>query len=651
MSDLDTIKDSNGQTYLSLEIKEDEKGEKIGNKPEDFENLRILGQGSFGQVYKVRSKLNNKIYAMKKSNLEYLMEQGEEYYKKAINESAFLLNLSHPHITKYYNHFNSEDDKFLYIITEYVPNGDLNSFIEAHKRFNKHIPEEELWVIFLQCMEALEYVHNECVIHRDIKPSNLFMGNNFTIKLGDFGVSTVKNKKGITRLYKNGDYSSLRMNKNIQYGGTIVGTYGYQSKELYKKKYDEKIDIFAMGVSFFEMCYYHVPYEIYADENEEDPEKIQYEKVDDFGDDEVRDYYSKELLDIIDSMIDLDINKIKNTHECLELIRKEFGKKYLLNTSVNSTLRCLSILNAFIDYVRKLAINNLTIKNKPVIKAFYNCLLHKENNEKWDNDIQYFRQILCTENPKLEKTKEIEPRLILSFIIEHLILEDNKETKINNKSNEHFILLNKEQAKTSKIDMNLNFTKKFGAKFNSDIIKNIFGLMKITEFCNQDKCYLKSYSFSGYFFINIDLDQAFNPNLKNLDIENYFMKQIKNPKKIQNYCKKCLKRTTHAYYTQLYTVSDLLIISIKRENNNKNKIPLVIKEEITTGFVELNSKKKFKLNGLVCKNNDKYFSIINEKNVWFRYDGTGKNKIISPEIDQSNEEVVLIFYEALKDKK
>ena len=134
MSYLDTIKDADGNLYLSLEDPKKEANiSNKGNKPEDFEILRILGNGGFGQVFKVRSKIDNNIYAMKRMDLDYLREQGEKYVELAMREAPILLHLSHPHVIKYYNHFNSKDNKYLYIITEYVPNGDLDNFIDAHK--------------------------------------------------------------------------------------------------------------------------------------------------------------------------------------------------------------------------------------------------------------------------------------------------------------------------------------------------------------------------------------------------------------------------------------------------------------------------------------------------------------------------------------
>ena len=349
MSHLNTIKDIDGKIYLSLENHESEKGKSIGNKPEDFEILSFIGGGAFGEVFKVRSKLNNEIYAMKKMDLVSLNSEGQIYVDKALNETEFLLNLSHPHVIKYYNHFNSEDNDFLYIITEYVQNGDLSMFLKSHKRFNKHIPEEELWAIFLQCMQALAYVHSEYVIHRDIKPQNIFLGNNFTIKLGDFGVSAVKTEKGLTRLYKNGDYNKLRTNKKVKYTGTIVGTQGYKSKELLEEKdYDQRVDIYAMGVSFFEMCYFHKPKESKKEYDDYGNTIVTFEPIEYFDDENVN--YSKELLDIIKLMLGEDIKKMKDSEFYLNLIREEFSKKYLLNTSLNSTIKCLSSFKDIINY-------------------------------------------------------------------------------------------------------------------------------------------------------------------------------------------------------------------------------------------------------------------------------------------------------------
>ena len=109
-----------------------------------------------------------------------------------MNEIKFFEVLVNPHIIKYYKNF--KEGKYFYIIIEFATNGDIEGFIEAHKIFNKHIPEEKIRNILLQCIGALMSVHLRGVLHRDIKPANLLMDNNMIVNLGDFGASALKYK-------------------------------------------------------------------------------------------------------------------------------------------------------------------------------------------------------------------------------------------------------------------------------------------------------------------------------------------------------------------------------------------------------------------------------------------------------------------------
>ena len=168
MSNFDIVKDVEGKDYLIFDSSELYDESNIGNKLEDFELLSELGKGAFGEVYKVLSKLNNKVYAMKKLDIIKILKKGRRAYELNTNESTFLQISNHPHVVKHYKNFEIGRD-YLYIIIEYIPNGSLQNYIEAQKKFNKHIPEEQMWNIFLQCMEALAYIHSQGVIHRDIK--------------------------------------------------------------------------------------------------------------------------------------------------------------------------------------------------------------------------------------------------------------------------------------------------------------------------------------------------------------------------------------------------------------------------------------------------------------------------------------------------
>ena len=255
MSNFDSIKNKEGKEYLIFDSSELYDDTQMGNKSDDFEIIQLLGEGGFGKVYKVISKFNNKVYAMKKLDLgKILLEQGEDGLRLTKNETKFLEKLHHHHIMRFYKSF--QEGNFLYIIVEYARNGDLEDFIEAHKKFNKHIPEEEIWNLFIQSMEALEYIHSKEVIHRDIKPRNILIDNNMVIKIGDFGTSAIKRENK----YLQGTFLFLNKDdETMQFGGTIINSPGYTAREVFSRDYGPKADVYSMGVTFYEICYFHIP--------------------------------------------------------------------------------------------------------------------------------------------------------------------------------------------------------------------------------------------------------------------------------------------------------------------------------------------------------------------------------------------------------
>ena len=100
MSNFDTITNTEGKEYLVFDSSELFDDSQMGNKSDDFEILKKLGEGGFGKVFKVRSKRNNKVYAMKMIDLEELQEKGEKASQLIMNEIKFLEVLVNPHIIK-----------------------------------------------------------------------------------------------------------------------------------------------------------------------------------------------------------------------------------------------------------------------------------------------------------------------------------------------------------------------------------------------------------------------------------------------------------------------------------------------------------------------------------------------------------------------
>ena len=137
---------------------------------------------------KVKSKINLEIYALKKNIKE---KKNKFEFKKLINELSFLRNFKHENVCQCLTFF--EENGCSYIVMKFFNNKDLYRFLEAHRKLNIRIKEEEdtLWDIFRQCLEGLLYIHNEGVIHRDIKPSNILMDDEGNIQIGGFGISSV----------------------------------------------------------------------------------------------------------------------------------------------------------------------------------------------------------------------------------------------------------------------------------------------------------------------------------------------------------------------------------------------------------------------------------------------------------------------------
>ena len=629
MSDLEEIKDLNGKAYLSFNMEKEEEEKKcVGNKFEDFEILQLLGEGQFGKVFKVISKLNNKVYAMKMVNLEKLIsENNEKAYKLALNEAKFLTDLSHPHIIKYYHNFTQGD--YLYIIVENAENGDMKNFINAHKKSGIHIPEEGLWSIFLQCMKGLAYVHKMGVIHRDIKPGNILMDNNMTFKIGDFGVSAVKKNN----IEENNDNPNVRY-LNASYmkcGGTIVFTEGYQAKELKERaEYDQKIDVYSMGVTFYELCYFHKP-EKFGKEN----------KVN----------YSKEMLDIIKEMLEEDKNKRQTSEYFLDKIRLEFSKKYNRNTSINAIVRCLYTFEDITNYYINLNIKE--IQNKPMTKAFIECLKNFTGEYMifYLNSIKYFREILCIENTKFDKTKEIEPKSVLAFLIRKLFNEMNSKTVLENKTNNYYIKSGEEKAKTNKEEMKIIFEKKFFSQFNPYLRQKMMGLSKDVFIC--ENCKIKTFSFSGYFFVTMDLEKI----LQYMDpsFENFFYFENKYYTMVEKYCSKCLMRTQHQKHKQFYTAPDYLIITVQRGKNDSCRVPIPINQYIDlTKLIEMQGKK-YKLVGFINKNyqNERYISYFEFQyhKKWYKSEGDNVDECNPNDykniFSDSRGELIMAFYKAL----
>uniref|UniRef100_A0A9J7XN15 Protein kinase containing Z-DNA binding domains n=1 Tax=Cyprinus carpio carpio TaxID=630221 RepID=A0A9J7XN15_CYPCA len=217
---------------------------KPGSHSELFEMITELGDGGYGCVYKVKHKIDGKIYALKKVILT----------RKADSEVKALAQLEHPNIVRYITSWHgpniwtsnqqrnqvSNSRTYLFIQMEFCEGGTLTDWIQARNHMEKQRTTAEIHKIFSEIITGVEFIHANNLIHRDLKPDNILFGADGKVKIGDFGLVAAQTDQ-------NGDPIERSKRK---------GTPPYMSPEQENKKnYDEKTDIFPLGLIWFEMLW------------------------------------------------------------------------------------------------------------------------------------------------------------------------------------------------------------------------------------------------------------------------------------------------------------------------------------------------------------------------------------------------------------
>ncbi|CAG9315022.1 unnamed protein product [Blepharisma stoltei] len=194
----------------------------------DFDFERRLGEGAFGQVWRVRHKLTSKQYALK----QVLKEKVTKMIPQFRREVLIMYELNHPHIIKLYNHF--EDEKSFYLIMEMAEGGNLFHRLYRERTFLEPVAAQ----YFREIILAVEYLHSHvpAIIHRDIKPENILLDKDGRLKLTDFGWSN----------YYSAESGAPRY--------TTCGTLEYLPPEIVSETgHSTAADIWCMGILLYEM--------------------------------------------------------------------------------------------------------------------------------------------------------------------------------------------------------------------------------------------------------------------------------------------------------------------------------------------------------------------------------------------------------------
>ena len=198
---------------------------------EDLENIKLLGEGSYGFVNLVRSKKNKQLYAAKALDLIQIKE--ENILTRVETEKNTLLKMDHPFIAKTVKYIKG--DIYLYYIMEYVRGKELFDVMRDINLLNK--PQTQFYGASM--LEVLNYLHGQRIIYRDLKPENIMVLENGYIKFFDFG--TVKLIRDRCK--------------------TFIGTTSYMAPEIFTGNgYSFQVDMWALGVVMYEFVCGQLPF-------------------------------------------------------------------------------------------------------------------------------------------------------------------------------------------------------------------------------------------------------------------------------------------------------------------------------------------------------------------------------------------------------
>ena len=565
----------------------------------DGKEIKSIGSGSFGQVYLALNTLDNKIYAIKhmdKKKLIKILHSLKGIYQEIDIQSR----IDHPNIVKIL--YTDEDEDSFDLVMEYAESGSLFHYI----RKNKGLNEFKTFQLFIQVVNAINFLHENDLIHRDIKPENILLFKNmnktkgntteFTVKLCDFGWC---------------------VKLNGEERGTFCGTTEYMSPELVNHKdYSKEIDVWSLGILLYEMIHGYSPFR---------PNKSKFEEKDVF--DNIKKHKLK-------------FGK-KVSEECRKLIYR------LLAFNKNRRYKVEDIYNSkFVKYFEKInycipkKVNeNINIQNDDEdeedmeqihqIKTNNNNFIYREINEVEENEdfninknpiYEVYNELQQLNQQNLRKAFTNNSNSIDKKLIKSLPKNNTKENKYAGFRNKYNLsLVNTKTDKNKSISFNNNVNK-----LNQSMNKKRLSNKSANDLIDKYKA-KKNYSLHKEYKDNHKTLNSINENVlkKNRTISKEYMRSFSKDSKL--YFSKKLSNNHHndnkqIYYSYIsnkkdknnitkesYNKKNLTNSNINKEKNNKNKVNQIIinKYEIANkkkSISKSNNNQKLKKEGNIHNN-------------------------------------------------
>jgi hypothetical protein len=197
-----------------------------------YRDPKKVGEGAAGEVFLAYDKRINEQVAIKK------MPLNNQNLKLLVTEIGIMKTSVHPNIVKYLDSYIVGES--IWVVMEYMGAGCLTEVLEQYQHIK--MTEDQIAFVSLHTLRGLAYIHSLHRIHRDIKSDNLLIGEDGSIKLADFGYAA-------------------QLTQEKQKRNTIVGTPYWMAPELIRgQNYDQKVDIWSLGIMIMEMAEGEPPY-------------------------------------------------------------------------------------------------------------------------------------------------------------------------------------------------------------------------------------------------------------------------------------------------------------------------------------------------------------------------------------------------------